>query len=290
MEPESGYGKKWMSPGRQFLRHRRFAKGLALLSFVTTFARFIIHVLHVYQAFSCQLNDSTLSQCSKNASSVEQSAYDRVEIASFYLEGFSMLAFLLFLIFWPAYRFKVLFKYHLVRMPQLYTLAPLVVLCIVLESLSTIDTTLRGTFLISWELGYTFGMLTYLAAALTVVHIDGKTLHQWMASLFPREPIWRQSMHWSWLSFLTACAVHQVFFAGYDATLLDNVLRQATTIQHTNIDTLGLMVAITTRSVLAKTFFDKLFDWPLPSDVTEEARRVNSLSPHLLYDAVINTD
>ena len=126
---------------------------------------------------------------------------------------------------------------------------------------------------------------------MSVIHIDGQVVHDCTVLMFPREPRWRKVTHFAWWSFLAACAVHQIFFAGYDATLLTNILNQLHRMPHTNIDTLGVTVAITKRTLLAKIFFDKLFDWPLPDGVTEQSMRVNIvISRQLEYEDLEDSD
>ena len=276
-----------MDSNRAFLRKRRVAKGLMYLSFVTTLCRVSVHAFHVYRAFSCQVNSNALvMNCSANASKVSQGVYNRVQVSSFYLESFSALAFLVLLIAWPEYRFKVLIKRRLFRMPQLYSLAPLVAACMALTGVSNVDTALQGMYRTFWMIAYQLELAIYLPAAMAAIHVNGMVVRASLAALFPRESRRRKVMYWSWWSFLGTCAGHHLLFAGYDATVLSNVLHKTESFSYTNIDSLGVMVAITTRMWLAMIFFDKLFDWPLPDDVTERMLTVNINSEHLLYDEV----
>ena len=254
-----------------------FAFNIVIYFFlVTTGIRVAVTAIHVYAGFACSFRDKTVSLCN-GTDALGQPIYNTVETLSFYLEGTTLLVFLIVLLLWRSYNYRRLFPCHLCCIPVTYTYGILVAVCMILEPFCTTDTKVVHT---AWKLfivGYEYELLMYYLAVVALYSLRPAVLRRTIKD-YAQHSLKRWLCYVAWCSFLIMSAGHSILLAGYDAMKATSTLHK-THIPRTDYDSLSLIVSITTRSLLAKSFFDKLFEWPCQHKNSRRRDRVCVYEP-----------
>lgn len=243
-----------------------------VLFYLTSLLRLANAGLRAYHMCSCSLDRKTVYECGRNDTSfLSLEAFDFIQISSWYIEVVTLLIFIVLLAIWPAYRFSMLFEFHLWRTSQTFSVGTLVIIAMALEFGAGDEGHIRHHLHTVWILGFELEMALYLVASILVVHVNSFAIREAVIDQF-RGGRYKQGFCFgAWWSFLVVSAIHNFTYAAYDAMVLANSAAVGKSYFKPDY-TLLLLTLVALRLILGKTFFEKFLDWPLPDGLNEERR------------------